>query len=261
MRPYLTSAALCAALLTLASSTRVRADDDVPQPESRTVVQPPAAAAPAAQPATPPPPAIAPAAPRSEIGFTLRSGLAESDRFLFGGSFGGASGWLMAGVSTDAVLDVRGSGHHSERYHHDDHDGWSDYCHESNGRCLNRADLALSGYFGVRKKTGPVLGGARLRLELAGELGWQWSFVDERVSSTSSETVWSSGSRAFPIAGVRGQVGLTVFRNATFGLGAYARQGLAGRVCVNTDGGCTKVGGLTAGVYLFGGGDWLLSGR
>jgi hypothetical protein len=39
-------------------------------------------------------------------------------------------------------------------------------------------------------------------------------------------------------------------------VGAFARQGLAGKMCVTTDGGCTRVGGLTTGVYLFGGGEW-----
>jgi hypothetical protein len=247
MRSFATAAALCAAVLTLAPAARA---DDVPQPVSRTVVEPPA------QPAEALAPSPAPLRARSEVGFTVRAGAAETDRFLLGGSFGAASGPFMVGVSADGTFDVHGS---RDTTRHSD--GWRDWCAiRADGRCTNRADLALAGYLGVRHKTGPVFGGARLRLELAGELGWQWSYVDERLSDGAGGHLWSDATRAFPIAGLRAQVGLTVFRNATFGIGGYARQGLQGRVCVNTEGGCTKVGGTTGGVYFFGGGDWGILG-
>lgn len=263
MRSHLTAAALCAILFAPAS----RAQDDVPQPVSRTVVEPPAQPAPeqpaAAQPAPAQPPAAAPPnavralppAVRSEVGFSVRLGGAETDRLLLGTSVGGASGPFMVGFSLDGTVDVEGSGRHHED--DDDDDGWRDWCRvRADGRCTNRADLAMAGYLGLRHRTGPVLGSAPLRLELAGELGWQWSLVEERMP----EGVWSDATRAFPIAGLRAQVGLTFFRHATFGVGGYVRQGLAGRVCVDTEGGCTKVGGTTGGVYFFGGGDWWVGG-
>jgi hypothetical protein len=262
MRPSVTAAALCAALL-LTPAARA---DEVPQPVGHTVVEPPDPAA-----APPPPsvvaqpaqaPAVAAPAParlqqRSELGFTVRLGGAEVDRFLVGASFGGASGPVMVGFSVDGVFDVEGDGH---RYDHEE-DGWRGWCQvRADGRCTSRADLSLSGYAGVRHRTAPVFGGARLRLELAGELGWQWSWVNERVTASPSGTVWSEAGRAYPIAGLRGQVGLTVFRHATFGIGGYARQSLRGKLCVTTDGGCTRVGGTSAGVYFFGGGDWGVGG-
>jgi hypothetical protein len=196
--------------------------------------------------------------PRSEIGFSLRMGATETDRFVFGGSLGGTSGPFMIGVSGDGTFDVRGSSHHDDSSRSDHGRSWCTV--HSDGRCTSRTDLTLAGYLGLRHKTSPIFGGARLRFELAGELGWQWSYVDERLSDGAGGYVWSDATRAFPMAGVRAQLGMTVFRNATFGFGGYARQGLRGKVCVTTDGGCTKVGGMTAGIYFFGGGDWGLGG-
>jgi len=252
MRPPATAAALCAAVLSFLPPARAQ---DVPQPEGHTVLEPPAQPIPAVdEPTAAPRSAPSSRANGSELGFQLRAGAADTDRFLFGGSFVGSSGPITFGLSGDAIVDVRGSG----RHHHDGSvdDGWGDWCEvRSDGRCLRRADLALSGFGGLRHRTAPFLGGPRLRLELVGELGWQLSVVEERLQ-TASGTTWSDASRAYPFAGIRGGLGLTFLRSGYVGVGGFARQGLAGKVCVTSDGGCTHVGGLTGGVFLFGGGEW-----
>jgi hypothetical protein len=258
MRPPLTAAVICAGFLSFLPSARA---EDVPEPDSHTVLEPPAAEAPPAEvqpPAAPPRTEARPRLPRSELGFQMRAGAVESDRFHLGTSFVGSSGPLTFGISGDMTLDVRGSGHH--RHHgwdDDDHgDHWNDWCAErSGGRCLNRSDFALSGFGGLRTKLQPFSSGPQMRLELVGELGWQVSYVDERIESTTG-TVWSDASRAYPFGGVRGGVGVMFLRHAYVGLGGFARQGLSGKVCVDTDGGCTRVGGLTGGVFLMGGGEW-----
>ncbi|HET6437895.1 MAG TPA: hypothetical protein VFG59_07530 [Anaeromyxobacter sp.] len=285
MRPPLAAAALCAALFFLARPARA---EEVPQPESRTVIVPPQVPPPAAQasdeepapppgtpappttvpppppPVPPPPPPARPPPPpppedghRAAVGFQLRMGSAEVDRFTLGNSLVVSSGLYTFGLSADVTVDVGGRGH---RYSHDDGEGgdrgFSDWCTvRSDGRCLDRADLYLSAFAGLRHLTAPVLGASRLRLELVGEAGWQVSAVEERIFTTSGG-YWSEGSRAFPFAGLRAGVGLTFFRHGYIGIGGYARQGLAGRLCVNTGGGCTRVGGPSAGVLLMGGAEW-----
>jgi hypothetical protein len=251
MRPPILAAALFAALVSSVPSTRAQ---DVPEPESHTVLEPPAQETPPAQQVAAPAPSDHAREARSELGFQLRAGAADTDRFLLGGSFVGSSGPLTFGLSGDTTLDVRGGGHH----HHDAYgdDAWSDWCEQrSDGRCLRRADFALSGFGGLRQRTAPFLGGARLRLELVGELGWQLSYVEERIQTTSG-AIWSDASRAYPFAGVRGGLGVSFLRSAYVGVGAFARKSLSGQLCVNTDGGCTHVGGVTRGVFLFGGGEW-----
>jgi hypothetical protein len=270
MRSPVTAAALCAASLFLAPGARAQ---DVPQPVAHTVLEPPSQPPPPPAPVQPLPaqpvpvqamplpaqpvpvaPAIAaaPAAPRSEIGFTLRMGAADKDRMLLGGSFSGSSGPATVGLSADWAVDVGGTGEHQ----HDSSGSWH-WCEvQPDGRCISRTDLMVSGYAGLRLKTGSPASGLRLKLELVGELGWGWTYVAER----SSLDVWSDALRAYPFAGVRGQVGLIVFKNATFGMGGYVRQSLTGETCVTTAGGCTTVGGPTAGVYIFGGGDWGIGG-
>jgi hypothetical protein len=188
----------------------------------------------------------------SELGFQFRAGAAQTDRFMFGSSFVGNSGPVTFGLSGDTIIDVRGSSH---RRRDGDGDGWSHWCEvRADGRCINRADLALSGFGGIRHRSAQFLGGARLRLEVVGELGWQLSYVEERME-TATGTYWSEATRAYPFAGVRGGLGVTFLRNAYVGVGGLARQGLVGKICVNTDGGCTRVGGLITGVYLFAGGE------
>ncbi len=252
MRSHL-AAALCAALASFISPARAQ---DVPAPESHDVLEPPAHQ-PAAEPQPTPPPGSAArtwteGAPRPELGFQLRAGSAGTDRALFGASFVGSSGPFTFGLSGDAIANVGGQHHHGSDGEHD----WSDWCEQrSDGRCLRRVDFALSGFGGLRHRTSPFLGGARLRLELVGELGWQVSHVEERIRSAGG-TTWSDASRAYPFAGVRGGVGIAFLRSAQVGVGAFARQSLAGRVCVNTDGGCTHVGGMTTGVFLLGGAEW-----
>lgn len=268
MRPY-ALAALAALALSHASPARAH---DVPQPVSRTVLLPPAecdppADASAAVPASMPPPMEPPptfgsvpavtaapvVAPRSEIGFQLRMGAADRDRLLLGTSIAGSGGFVTVGFSADAIVDVSGTARHFE-------DGgaqwWGNWCVErADGRCLSRADLAVSGFAGLRHTTDPVLGGARMRLELVGELGWQWTGVNERVAGPGG-AVWSDANRAFTFGGIRGGLGLTVSRHATLGFGAYGRQGLGEKACLATAGGCTWIGGRTTGVYVFAGGDW-----
>ncbi len=242
MRPHL-PAALCAILASLAPAARAQ---DVPEPESHRVLEPPAQEAPAPQRPTAEP-RLRP--DRPELGFQLRAGAAGTDRFLVGGSFSLSSGPLTFGLSTDGIFDVR-SGHHR----HDGDDDWGDWCHDANGRCLRRADVALSGFGGLRQRSTPFVGSTRLRLELVGELGWQYSTVEERIERPGG-AVWSDDARAYPFAGVRGSVAVA-FHSAYVGVGGLARQGLAGKVCLNTDGGCTHAGGLTGGVFLLGGAEW-----
>lgn len=249
MRPFIVAAALCAVTVSFVPSARAQ---DVPQPDSRTVLEPPAGEAPPGQQPAPPPRAEPAAATRSELGFQLRAGSGGTDRFMLGSSFVGSSGPITFGLSGDATFDVGGSAHHRDASGHDE---WSDWCvQRSDGRCLRHADLAFSGFGGLRQRV-PFVGSTRLRLELVGELGWQFSYVEERIQSTSG-TLWSDATRAYPFAGVRGGLGVTFLRSAYVGVGAFARQGLSGKVCVTTDGGCTRVGGLTGGVFLFGGGEW-----
>lgn len=256
MRPPVTAAALCAAFLSFLPSARAQ---DVPEPDAHTVLEPPTEQVPPVDEQRVPPPWSEPAAPaprvaRGDLGFQLRAGAAETDRFTFGSSLAAGSGPVVFGLSGDLTADVHGSGRH-----HGDGDGgdsWSDWCRvRSDGRCLNRVDVSFSGFGGFRHRSDPILGGSSLRLELVGELGWQLSTVDERIE-TSGGTYWSEANRAYPFAGVRGGVGLTFLRNGYFGVGGFARQGLAGKVCVTTDGGCTRVGGMMGGVYLFGGAEW-----
>lgn len=279
MHPY-RSATLCAAVLALASPARAH---DVPQPVSRTVLVPPAepaqfASDPAANPTPVPPepeytlaptfagvpargpvyvPAPAPRVARSELGVQLRMGAVETDQFLLGTSIAGSSGPVTIGFSADAMADV-GSG---TGRHYADGGGhwWGNWCVERpDGRCVSRADLAVAGFAGLRTPTDPVHG-PRLRLELVGELGWQWTRVNERVTG-SGGAEWSEASRAFTFGGVRGAIGLRVARYASFGFGAFARQGLREKVCVSTGGGCTWAGGRTTGVYGFLGADWGVGG-
>lgn len=252
MRPSVTTAALSAVILSILPTARA---DEVPEPESRTVLVPPtppqAEEKPAPAPRTE---QLAPREGRTELGFQLRAGAADTDRALFGSSLVGNSGPFTFGLSGDVTFDVGGRRHHEDDdWDDDDHHDRS--CVEHGGRCRNQLDLALSGFGGLRYKTNPIFGGSRLRLELVGEAGWQVVYVDERLEGGTGDH-WSDASRAFPFAGLRGGVGLTFLRNAYVGVGAYARQGLAGKVCVDTDGGCTRVGGFTGGVYLYGGGEW-----
>lgn len=253
MQPTVTVAAVCAAFLTFLPAARA---DDTPQPESRKVIEPPSREwteeqQPAEAPRAEPPPRAA-HTHRGDIGFQLRVGAADTDRVVFGGSFGVGSGPLIFGLSGDAIADVQGSGRHYDDGDDEDHD----WCRvRSNGRCLNQVDASFSGYGGLRYLTAPVIGPSRIRLEAAGELGWQLSYVDERLSD-SYGTYWSDAHRAYPFVGVRGGAGLTFLGGGHVGVGAFARQGISGEVCVDTDGGCVHVGGFTAGVYLFGGADW-----
>lgn len=254
MRPPVVAAALCAAFLSFLPSARAQ---DVPEPDAHTVLEPPTEQVPPVDEQRVPPPWSEPAAPaprvaRGDLGFQLRAGAAETDRFTFGSSLAAGSGPVVFGLSGDLTADVHGS----SRHHGDGGDSWSDWCRvRSDGRCLNRVDVSFSGFGGFRHRSDPILGGSSLRLELVGELGWQLSTVDERIE-TSGGTYWSEANRAYPFAGVRGGVGLTFLRNGYFGVGGFARQGLAGKVCVTTDGGCTRVGGMMGGVYLFGGAEW-----
>jgi hypothetical protein len=245
--PSRLAAALCAALSFPALAARAQ---DLPEPVSRTVIEPPTSSA------APDPAADHPGGRPPTLGFQLRAGSAEVDRLILGASFGGGPGPLTLGLSGDVTLDARGAGHRGHRDRADDGRGWSDWCTvRSDGRCLDRADLSLSIFGGLRHRTAPFLGGSRLRLELVGEVGWQASVVEERISGAST-TSWSDAGRAYPFAGARAVVGLTFLERAYLGVGAYARQGLAGKLCVTTDGGCTRVGGGSAGALLVFGADW-----
>lgn len=168
-----------------------------------------------------------------ELGFQLRSGVSSQKRGTFGSSVVASRGPLVFGLSADSTSDL----------------DWNDD---------RRSSYALSGFAGAR--AGSALAGTPLRLELVGEVGWEHARVRDRIRN-GAERYWSEGSRSFPVAGVRGGAAMTFARHGYLGLGAYLRQGLAGQLSVSTDAGRRHVGGLTAGVYLFGGGDWALGGR
>jgi len=264
MRSPATAAALCAAFLSFLPAAR---GQDLPLPEGHAVLEPPGQPLPPADWPAPPPPAQPPPSPpaqpssqparpaprasTTELGFQLRLGMAEQDRFAGGASFVVNSGPATFGLSTDVIADVGGS-----HEHHTDgeHGGWSHWCEvQPDGRCLARADVALSGFAGLRHRGAPVAGGPTFRFELVGELGWQLSYVEEQLQGTG---MWSDGSRSYPFAGARAGLGVMFFGHGYFGVGGFAHQSLGSKVCVPTAGGCTEVGGLQAGVYLFGGGEW-----
>jgi len=226
---------------------------------ARAEAAPPDEAAPVApsaggQEAPPPPPAWSRAAgPEQTLGFQVRLGGVDTDRALVGGAFVATSGPFEVGLAADATLDVGGE----VRYHHGGTgDGWDGWCHETTGgRCVARTDAAFTAFAGLLSRTRPAFAGARLRFDLLGEVGWQVSHVSERTLSATDVT-WSAASRAYPVVGLRAGAGLHLLRAGYLGIGAFVRQPLQQRMCLTTDGGCTRVGGTTAGVVVFGGADF-----
>jgi hypothetical protein len=244
MRNLVTAAALVALASTPSS---VLAEDAAPPPEPSVEAQP-------ALREPPPPPAWSRGAgPEQTLGFQVRLGGVDTDRALVGGALVATSGPFEVGLATDLTVDVNGD----RRYHRgagDDHrEGW---CHvTASGRCIARADAAFTAFAGLLSRTQPVFAGARLRFDVLGEVGWQVSHVSERTL-TSTDVTWSEADRAYPVVGLRAGAGLHVFRAGYFGIGGFVRQPLQQRMCVTTDGGCTRVGGTTAGLVVYGGADF-----
>jgi hypothetical protein len=245
MRDLLVTAA-CAALLITPLS--VRSDDATPPPP------PPAPAASPAEALPPPPPVMAgPVGPEQTLGFQLRAGGTGNDRGTLGAAFVATSGPLELGVAGDVLVDTNGGEHYHRRGHGDDEGG---FCRvRSNGRCVGTADFSFTAFGGFVQRT-PRVYGTRLRLDLLGELGWQASVVSERTVDELGRAVWSNSHRTYPIVGVRGGVGFHAFRAGYAGVGAFVRQAIGGQRWVTTDGGRTRVGGTTAGLYIYGGADF-----